>query len=78
MSKKSIIAAAKKRGLTVESLYYGWTVTPGERVPGWEVQFGPEIDQLFAEEEIQYFDNSNEAVEWIGSLHPLPAPPEVP
>lgn len=71
MSKREIIAAAKRQGLTVESAHYGWTATPGEMVPGWEVQFGPEMDELFAEKEIQYFDNAAEAVEWIGSLKPL-------
>ncbi len=79
MSSRKIIAAAKRKGLAVESAHYGWTATPGEMVPGWEVQFGPEIDELFAEYEIQYFDNSAEAVEWIESLQSLdePADPEV-
>lgn len=71
MSKRKIIAAAKRQGLTVESAHYGWTATPGEMVPGWEVQFGPEMDELFAEEEIQYFDNAAEAVDWIDGLEPL-------
>ncbi len=68
MSKRKIIAAAKRKGLTVESAHYGWATTPGEMVPGWEVQFGAEIDEIFAEAEIQYFDNSTDAVEWIISL----------
>jgi len=71
MSKRKIIAAAKRKGLTVESAHYGWTATPGEMVPGWEVQFGPEMDAIFAEDEIQYFDNSAEALEWIGALEPV-------
>lgn len=71
MSKRKIIAAAKRKGLTVESAHYGWTATPGEMVPGWEVQFGPEMDAIFAEDEIQYFDNSAEALEWIEALEPV-------
>lgn len=70
MSKRKIIAAAKRKGLTVESAHYGWTSTPGERVPGWEVQFGPEMDAIFGKLEIQYFDNSTEAIEWIEALEP--------
>ncbi|WWW37220.1 hypothetical protein V8017_11430 [Stenotrophomonas rhizophila] len=71
MSKRKIIAAAKRKGLTVESAHYGWTATPGEMVPGWEVQFGPEMDAIFAEGEIQYFDNSAAAIEWIEALEPV-------
>lgn len=71
MSKRKIIAAAKRKGLTVESAHYGWTATPGEMVPGWEIQFGPEIDELFVEAEIQYFGNSAEALEWIEALEPV-------
>jgi len=71
MSKRKIIAAAKRKGLTVESAHYGWTATPGEMVPGWEVQFGPEMGAIFAEAELQYFDNSAEALEWIEALEPV-------
>jgi len=71
MSKRKIIAAAKRKGLTVESAHYGWTATPGEMVPGWEIQFGPEMDAIFAEDEIQYFDNSVKAIEWIEALEPV-------
>ena len=73
MSKRKIIAAAKRKGLTVESAHYGWTATPGEMVPGWEVQFGPEVDAIFAEAELQYFDNSTQAIEWIEQLEPVSA-----
>ncbi len=71
MSKRKIIAAAKRKGLTVESAHYGWTATPGEMVPGWEVEFGPEMDAIFAEAETQYFDNAAEALEWIKALEPV-------
>lgn len=70
MSKRKIIAAAKRKGLTVESAYYGWTATPGEKVPQWEIEFGDELDQLYAEFPIQYFDNSAEAIGWIVGLQP--------
>lgn len=70
MSKRAIFAAAKRKGLTVESAHYGWTTAPGERVPGWELQFGEEIDELYVEDTIQYFDNAASAVEWIDGLQP--------
>lgn len=76
MSKRKIIAAAKRKGLTVESAHYGWSATPGEMVPGWEVQFGPEIDELFCEAELQYFDSTSEALQWLEDLIALPPRPE--
>ncbi len=68
MSKRKIIAAAKRKGLTVLSAIYGWQATPGEMVPGWQVQFGPEVDELFAEDEFQDFDSTQDALDWIEGL----------
>lgn len=62
MSKRSILRAAKRRGISIQSAHYGWTATPGEMVPGWEIQFGPELDN-----EIMDFENSAEAIEFIAS-----------
>lgn len=62
MSKRSILRAAKRRGISIQSAHYGWTTTPGEMVPGWEIQFGPELDN-----EIMDFENSAEAIEFIAS-----------
>ena len=62
MSKRKILAAAKKRGISIASAHYGWTATPGEMVPGWEIQFGPELD-----DEIEDFATAAEAIEFIES-----------
>ncbi len=60
MGKRAILSAAKKRGITIRSAEYYWTPTPGEMVPQWEIEFGPELD-----DEIEFFDNSAQAVEFI-------------
>ena len=60
MGKRAILSAAKKRGITIRSADYYWTATPGEMVPEWEIQFGPELD-----DEIETFSTSAEAVEFI-------------
>lgn len=60
MAKREILRAAKKNGVTVVSAEYFWTATPGEMVPMWQIQFGPEMD-----DEIQDFESSQEAVDWI-------------
>ena len=60
MSKRKILSAAKQRGITIVSAHYGWSATPGEMVPSWEIQFGPELD-----DEICDFANAAEAVEFI-------------
>ena len=62
MGKRAILSAAKKRGITIRSAEYYWTVTPGEMVPEWEIQFGPELD-----DEIEFFDNAAQAVEFINN-----------
>lgn len=60
MSKRDILRAAKQRGITIQSAHYGWAATPGEMVPQWEIYFGPELDS-----EIEYFTNSQEAIDFI-------------
>lgn len=72
MGKRKIIEAAKKKGLTVESADWHWTVGGGESYPQWSIMFGPEIDELYAEDQDQYFSHTAEALEWIDSLEPLP------
>lgn len=66
MSKQDILRAAKKNGVSIVSAHYGWSATPGEMVPGWEIQFGPEMD-----DEIEDFANSKEAVDWINENAPI-------
>lgn len=68
MGKRAILSAAKKRGITIVSADYYWTATPGEMVPQWEIRFGPEFD-----DEIEFFENSAEAVEFIESTELIAA-----
>ena len=65
MAKREILRAAKKNGVTIVSADYFWTPTPGEMVPMWEIQFGPEMD-----DEIKDFENSREAIDWINENAP--------
>ena len=60
VAKRDILRAAKKNGVTIVSAHYFWTPTPGEMVPMWQIEFGPEMD-----DEIQDFGSSEEAVDWI-------------
>lgn len=60
MSKRDILRAAKRAGLTVASAHHSWTATPGEMMPQWEVEFGPELDG-----EIEYFGNTQEVIDYI-------------
>lgn len=66
MGKRAILSAAKKRGITVVSAEYYWTVVPEERIAQWEIEFGPELDY-----EIEFFENSAEAVAFIESAELL-------
>ena len=60
MSKRKILAAAKKRGITIVAAEYHWVANPGEMVPQWSIMFGPELDKEFEE-----FSTSAEAIEYI-------------
>ena len=70
MSKRKITAAAKRKGLSVVYACWGWTAGDRESYQQWEVQFGPEIDDVFGEDEFQYFESTPEAMEWIAGLEP--------
>ncbi|WP_431780065.1 hypothetical protein [Stenotrophomonas maltophilia] len=72
MSKRKIIAAAKRRGLSVVNAAWEWTVGGGERYPHWVVDFGPEIDQLYGESEEQFFEDTDAALKWLEDLDALP------
>ena len=74
MSKRKIIAAAKRKGLTVISAVYSWQATPGEMVPGWEVQFGEEIEEMYCESSWMDFDDTAHALQWIEDLQPEARP----
>jgi hypothetical protein len=67
VSKRAILRAAAKRGITIRSAHYDWQATPGEMVPGWTIQFGPELDN-----EIEDFANAKEAIEFIEQAEKQP------
>ncbi len=60
MSKRDILRVAKKNCVSIVSADYFWTPTPGEMVPMWQVEFGPEMDW-----EIRDFADSQEVCDWI-------------
>lgn len=68
MAKRDILRAAKRRGVTIVDAHYYWTATPGEMVPQWEIQFGPELD-----DETEFFENTKEAIEFIETAELVPA-----
>lgn len=72
MSRRKIIAAAKRRGLSVANAAWEWTVGGGERYPHWVVDFGPEIDELYGESEEQFFEDTAAALQWLEDLVALP------
>lgn len=72
MGKQKIIEAAKKKGLTVEWAEWGWAAGDRERYQQWIIMFGPEIDELYGQDQDQYFSHTAETLEWIDSLEPLP------
>lgn len=67
MGKRGILRAAKKRGITIVSADYHWTVVPEEHIAQWQIEFGPELDY-----EIEFFGNSAEAVEFIENAELCP------
>lgn len=71
MSKRKIIAAAKRKGLTVEYAEWGQACGDRDTYLEWQVQFGEEIDEMYAEDEFQSFADTAEALEWIEALEPL-------
>ncbi len=73
MSKRKIVAAAKRRGLSVISAAWEWTVGGGERYPQWVVDFGPEIHELFGAKEEQFFEDTDHAIRWLDELVGLSA-----
>lgn len=71
MSKRKIIAAAKKKGLTVEYAEWGQACGDQETYLEWQVQFGEEIDELYDEDDFHSFADTAEALEWIEALEPV-------
>ncbi|WP_421680575.1 hypothetical protein [Stenotrophomonas bentonitica] len=73
MSKRKIIAAAKRKGLTVEYAEWGQACGDRDTYLEWQVQFGEEIDDLYGEDEFQSFADTAEAIEWIEQLERVSA-----
>ncbi|MBH1555815.1 hypothetical protein I5U56_06475 [Stenotrophomonas maltophilia] len=76
MSKRKIVAAAKCRGLSVVHANWGWAAGDYDSHREWMVEFGPEIDELYGEDEIQNFVDTSEALQWLEGLVALPPRPE--
>jgi len=66
MAKREITRAAKRAGFAVTEAHYGWTATPGEMVPSWEIQFHPVGDEEGYD--IKDFASTREAVEFFDAL----------
>lgn len=71
MGKQKIIEAAKRKGLSVECVDWGWSTGDYHSQKDWQVQFGEEIDELYGQDEFQSFTHTAEALEWIDSLEPV-------
>ena len=65
MAKRDIMRAAKRAGMEIKDAIFSWQATPGEMVPGWDVVLTEESAEKFGVDEDQFFDNSEQAVEWI-------------
>lgn len=76
MSARRIVAAAKRRGLSVVYAHWGWAAGDYDSHREWMVEFGPEIDELYGEDEIQSFVDTSEALQWLEELVALPPRPE--
>lgn len=81
MSKRKIEAALKSKGLTCEVIEYGHHATPGEMVGGWDIELDEEstVAVLMADVHLDFDDlqpdcrNTDDVLEWIGSLPNLKA-----
>jgi hypothetical protein len=75
MSLKKIIAAAKKAGLPVVEIEYGWVISPGGNAPCWSIYFDDDAADEKGAESFMEFANTQEALEWIGKLNDGAASP---
>ncbi len=70
MSKRKILAACKRKGVSLVDAYYAWIPEPGESVPCWTLILTEESRALFGVDSMNIFDNVAAALEWIEELEP--------
>lgn len=70
MSKRKILAACKRKGITLDDVRYEWTPTPGESVPCYVILLSDASAELYGEDHMQIFDNVAQVFEWIDELKP--------
>jgi hypothetical protein len=74
MGKREIERALKAKGLDCLILEYGYQITPGEVVGGWEIELSETSENLVASVDPYFSDwepdcfNSTDALEWVASL----------
>lgn len=74
MSKRQIVAALKAKGLECSTLEFGYQITPGETVGGWDVELTAEsetkvtaADPVFDDWEPDCF-NTADVLAWVATL----------
>jgi hypothetical protein len=70
MSKRIIERALRKKSITAERIAWVWTATPGEMVPCWEIHLSDAYADKFGEDNLNIFDNTAQALEWVAELEP--------
>lgn len=65
MSKRKIMAAAKRFGIEVTDVRYEWTPTPGESVPCYTIWFSEESVEKFGVYEEEDFANLQEVLDYL-------------
>ncbi|WP_238919368.1 hypothetical protein [Achromobacter xylosoxidans] len=68
MSKRQILAAAKRKGIILDSVQYGWEPTPGESVPCWSIYVSEATQELIEVEPFVQHENTAEVLAWLDSL----------
>lgn len=75
MSKRQIIAAAKRKGITFDEIYFDrQCVTPEEIVSAWIIELSPESEEAIASADPEFNNftpdvwNTPMALSWVESL----------
>lgn len=68
MSKRKILAAARRKGIVLDSVEYGWEPTPGESVPCWSIYVSEATQEHIEIEPFVQHENTAEVLAWIESL----------
>ena len=85
MSKRQIIAAAARKGITFDEIYFNrQCVTPEEIVSAWEIRLSEESEEAIATADPDFHNfvpdvwNTAMALEWVASLPDLLAAAQQP